>query len=277
MLKIGFLGPKGTFSQEAMLAYAKGKAHIPCIFNTIPDTLYAVQNGEIDEAVVPIENSLEGAVNVTMDMLAWDVDLKIKGEIVVAIMQNLLVKKGTKQGDIKHIFSHPQCLGQCRKYIRANYPSAETRVFYSTAEAAQEVAGGGNDSAAIGSLMAAQEYGLEVLASGIQDGENNMTRFAVIAGTDGKRTGDDKTSMVFSTEDRPGSLYRVLDIFTLWDVNMTRIESRPAKNELGRYIFFVDIQGHREDEDIRDALTMVKRKTSFFKFLGSYPRYREQV
>jgi len=274
MLKIGFLGPKGTFSQEAMLLYVQGKKHTAFDYNTIPEILLAVQNGIVDEAVVPIENSLEGAVSVTLDMMALEVDLLIKTELVVAVKQNLLVKKGTGTEDIKYILSHPQPIGQCRRYISSNFPQAEIRFVYSTAGAAEEVAKGGSGLAAIGSAAAADVYGLDILAHGIQDGQNNLTRFVIISKEDSERTGRDKTSIVFSTEDKPGSLYRVLDIFNLWDVNMTRIESRPAKNRLGKYIFFVDIEGHRDDDDIKDALTMVKRKSSFFKFLGSYPEWR---
>jgi len=156
-------------------------------------------------------------------------------------------------------------------YINSNFAGVEIKYVYSTAGAAEEVARGDIGLAAIASLKAAEVYGLEVLARNIQDADNNFTRFIVIAKSDSERTGNDKTSIIFSTENRPGSLYRVLDIFNLWDINMTRIESRPAKDQLGRYIFFVDIIGNRDDDDIRDALTMVKRKTSFFKFLGSYP------
>ena len=276
MPKLGFLGPKGTFSHEAANEYLKRKTDYTAHdYASIPEIILAVDRGELDEAIVPIENSLEGAINVTLDVLAFEVDLMIKAEVVINICPNLLVKKGTDPANIKCIVSHPQALGQCRKYISANYPGAEVKSAYSTAGAAEAVVNGNGDIAAIGSLTVAEMYGLDVIASGIQDGYNNMTRFVVLSKTDGIKTGSDKTSIVFSTEDKPGSLYRVLDIFNLWDINMTRIESRPAKNRLGKYIFFVDIQGHRDDADIRDALTMVKRKTSFFKFLGSYPRFEE--
>lgn len=275
MVKIGFLGPKGTFSHEALKAYTINNTdYRPYDFSSIPDILNAVQSREIDEAIVPIENSLEGAVNATLDMLAFDVSLKIKAELVIAVKANILVKPGAKRENIKYILSHPQPLGQCRKYISANFPNAQVKSVYSTAGAAEEVSLGVGDSAAIGSLVSAEEYGLEILARNIQDGNNNFTRFVVVAHEDAVRSGQDKTSIVFSTEDKPGSLYRVLDIFSLWDINMSRIESRPAKDQLGKYIFFVDIIGHKEDQDIADALTMIKRKTSFFKFLGSYPACR---
>lgn len=274
MLRIGYLGPKGTFSEEALFEYAKRiPDYIELEYSTIRDLLFAVQNGEVDEAIAPIENSIEGAVNVTMDMLASEVDVKIKAEVVIAVRQNLLVRKGTGFSDITCILSHPQGIGQCIKYLHTNFPNTRIKYVYSTAAAAEEVAKGDIHTAAIGSVAAARAYQLDVLAHAIQDGDNNFTRFVVVSSSDSERTGCDKTSIVFSTEDKPGSLYRILDIFNLWDINMTRIESRPAKNRLGKYIFFVDINGHRDDKDVKDALTMVERKTSYYKFLGSYPRF----
>ncbi|MCX7843431.1 MAG: prephenate dehydratase [Clostridia bacterium] len=272
MKKIGYLGPRGTFSHEALKKYINGReGYNPVDYSSIPDMIIAVQKGHAEEALVPIENSIEGAVNATLDILAADVELMIKTELVIAVSQNLLVRKGTHKENIKLILSHPQPIGQCTKYLQANFQGVETRYVFSTAGAALEVSHGNGECAAIGSATAAEEYGLEILARGIQDNENNLTRFVAVSKQDSPRSGCDKTSIVFSTDDKPGSLYRILDIFNLWDINMSRIESRPAKNQLGKYIFFVDINGHREDEDIRDALTMVKRKTSFYKFLGSYP------
>lgn len=273
MLKIGFLGPKGTFSHEALLKYKEGNTYSAVDFSSIQELLQAVQSNDVDEAIVPIENSIEGAVNATLDIMAFDVDLLIKSELVIPIRENLLVKKGTSFGEIKHVLSHPQPLGQCRNFLSTSLSGAVIRATYSTAGAAEEVASGNGDSAAIGSLAAAEVYGLEIIKKDIQDSEKNYTRFVVVSHKDADKTGHDKTSIVFSTDDKPGSLYRVLDIFNLWDINMSRIESRPAKNQLGRYIFFVDIHGHREDDDIKDALTMIKRKSSFFKFLGSYPNW----
>lgn len=271
-MRIGFLGPKGTFSHEALEIYAKkivgGCESVE--FGTIPDMLHVADSGAIDEAVVPIENSLEGAVNVTLDMLAGELNLKIKSEIILSIRQNLIAKKGTLKKDIKTILSHPQALGQCRHYLAKEFPHVETRYVYSTAGGAEEIASNGADVAAIGSRKAAEQFGLDILESDIQDDSSNCTRFVVLSREDSPRTGCDKTSIVFSTEDKPGSLYRILDIFNLWEINMTRIESRPARNELGRYIFFVDLSGHRDDCDVEDALKMVRRRTSFYKFLGSY-------
>ncbi len=278
MIRTGFLGPKGTFSQEAMTVYTKEDSEYTGIdYSTMTDLIMAVSKGEIDEAVVPIENSLEGAVSVTLDMLATELDIKIKAEVIIPISQNLLIKRGTRIENIKYILSHPQAVGQCRKYIDSTFPDAMIKYLYSTAEAAKEVARGMADMAAIGSKAAAAVYELEILRESIQDNNNNLTRFIVISKKEAQKSEKNKTSIVFSTENRPGSLYRILDIFSLWDINMTRIESRPAKNKLGRYIFFVDIEGHIEDEDVRDALTMVKRKTSFYKFLGSYPEFEIQL
>lgn len=238
MLKIGFLGPKGTFSQEALLEYKKGNNDfIECAYNTFAEIIYAVNRDEIDEGIVPIENSLEGAVSATLDTLATDVDLKIKAEIAIEVKQNLLIRKGTELDGIKHILSHPQPIGQCRNYLESNFPNAEIRFIYSTAEAAREVAEANFNMAAIGSSTAAKVYGLDIIAEGIQDSKNNFTRFVVVSKEAAQKAAKNKTSIVFSTEDRPGSLYRVLDIFSLWDINMTRIESRPAKNKLGKYIF----------------------------------------
>ena len=276
MIKIGFLGPRGTFSQEALEQYAANKEYTPVDFNSIPDILNGVEKGIVDEAVVPVESSLEGSVNATLDMLSGDAGLKIKNEIVINISQNLLVKKGTSKEQIKRIYSHPQPVGQCRQYISRNFPGVEIVLLSSTSASAKEAAKG-NFYAAIASLTAAKVYGLEAVEKDIQDVKESVTRFLIVSKNSAAPTGNDKTSIVFSTEDKPGSLYRVLDIFNLWDINMTRIESRPSRLGLGKYIFFVDIQGHMEDEDVRDALTMVKRKTSFLKLLGSYPRFEDYM
>lgn len=272
MIKVGYLGPQGTFSEEAAEKVFEDKKYKKQDFGTIAEILVAVADGTIDDAVVPVESSLEGAVTATLDVLAGELDLKIKGEAVLQIIENLLVKKGTKLSEITAVYSHPQAIGQCRSFLSKELSKAEIRHTNSTASAAREVLESTGKYAAIASFAAAKAYDLEVIAQGIQDNGGNVTRFLDISKNYNVKTGDDKTSIVFSTEDKPGSLYGILDIFSLWDINMTRIESRPAKSQLGRYIFFVDIQGHIDDENVRDALTMVKRKTSYYKFLGSYPR-----
>ncbi len=277
--RIGFLGPKGTFSHEAVESYASkhGRTYRLMEYSSIRDVLYALKDGEVEEAIVPIENSLEGAVNVTLDILAKEEELFIVDEYIIPINLNLVAKQGTKPESIKIIISHPQPLGQCRNYLNTNFPDAVQLEENSTSKAAQRVVDGDGTCAAVSSTIAAKLYGLEILEKNIQDVENNRTRFVIVSKDRKEKTGCDRTSIVFSTDNKPGSLYRILDIFSLWDINMTRIESRPSKNALGQYIFFVDIDGHIEDQDVYDALTMVKRKTSFYKFIGSYPVFTGKI
>jgi len=280
---IGFLGPQGTFSHEAALAYIEshaggydlGKSYKLKELLSIQDALLAVKNDDIDEAIVPIENSLEGAINVTLDVLAKEDGLHIVDELIIPINLNLVAKKGTAANDIKVIISHPQPLGQCRNYLNSAFQATIALEEFSTSKAAQRVAAGDGTYAAITSNIAAKIYGLEILASNVQDAKNNRTRFVIVSKALQKKTGNDRTSIVFSTDNKPGSLYRILDIFSLWDINMTKIESRPAKNVLGQYIFFIDIDGHIEDQDVSDALTMIQRKTSFYRFIGSYPIFSQ--
>ncbi len=277
--RIGFLGPKGTFSHEAVEAYESehGREYQLMEYPSIRDVLYALKDGEVEEAIVPIENSLEGAVNVTLDILAKEEELFIVDEYIIPINLNLVAKHGTKPESIKVIISHPQPLGQCRNYLNINFPDAAQLEENSTSKAAQRVVDGDGTYAAVSSTIAAKLYGLEIFEKNVQDVENNRTRFVIVSKDRKEKTGCDRTSIVFSTDNKPGSLYRILDIFSLWDINMTRIESRPSKNALGQYIFFVDIDGHIEDQDVYDALTMVKRKTSFYKFIGSYPVFTGKI
>ena len=268
-MRVGYLGPKGTFSHQAAEAHVRGQDVDVVPYNTITELILALNNKDIDEAVVPIENSIEGAVNTTLDMLAWDVDLYIKKEIIVPIEQNLMARH--KQQRISRIISHPQAIGQCREFLKKHFPHIPVQYTYSTAQAAGQVASSNEDWAAIASKKAAEEYGLQILHASIQDNDSNVTRFIVLGHEFEEHADKSKTSIIFSTDNRPGSLYRILQILNLWDINMTKIESRPAKDSLGRYIFFVDIEGHWQDEDVQDALTMIKKKTSFFKMLGSYP------
>ncbi len=268
-MKVGYLGPRGTFSHQAAEIYAKGQVAELIPYNTITELILTLNAKDIDEAVVPIENSIEGAVNTTLDMLAWDVDLYIIREVIIPIEQNLMVRH--KHKNISRIISHPQAIGQCREFLKKHFPDIPIQYTYSTAQAAAQVASSDEDWAAVASRKAAEEYGLKILYPSIQDNNTNVTRFIVLSHEFGEKAGKSKTSIIFSTENKPGSLYRILQILNLWDINMTRIDSRPAKDCLGRYIFFVDIEGHWQDADVRDALTMIKRKTSFFKMLGSYP------
>lgn len=273
MLKIGYLGPEGTFTQQAAQYYIRDKQAADLVgLPSIRETLLAVQRGELDLAVIPFENSLEGSVNIVLDVLAWEVDLMILDELILRISQTLMVTPGANWEDLSEVYTHPQSAGQCRLFLETHLPKAKLYLTSSNAEGANQAQRQGNAAGAIGPEEAAKIFGLEVVLRDIQDKDNNFTRFVVV-GKDQTHppAAHNKTSIAFSTEHKPGSLACILDIFNLWDINMTKIESRPSRGKFGRYIFFIDIDGHGTDPDVRDALTMVQRKTNFFKFLGSYP------
>lgn len=273
MLKIGFLGPEGTFTQRAVQIYTADNPAELVAMSSIRETLLAVQKDELNLAVIPFENSLEGSVPVVLDILAWEADLHIIDELILPISQTLMINPGAKWQDITEIYTHPQSAGQCRLFLETHLPKAELYLTNSNSEGAKQAKQVGISAGAIGPEQAAEIFGLEVVLRDIQDKKDNFTRFVVVSKNSAKSPGaQNKTSIVFSTEHKPGSLACILDIFSLWDINMSKIESRPSRGKLGRYIFFIDIEGHMVDPDVRDALTMVKRKTTFYKFLGSYPR-----
>ncbi len=288
-MKVGYLGPEGTFSEDAGKLYARMfKGNIELVpYPTFHDLLIAADKKIIGEALVPIENSIEGTVGTVTDLLARDVDLKIKQELVIPVYQYLLAQKGVKISEITDIISHPQPIEQCKDFLRRRLPQAKLHLSYSTSEAARQVALSlgekiiahgkvkGPVFAAIGTLSAATLYGLSVIASKI-NAKENQTRFVVLAKRDHARTGDDKTSIVFSiAKDRPGGLHGILFEFANREINLTKIESRPSKRALGDYYFFVDMQGHRDEPGIRQALLNVKKRSVFFKFLGSYPKFKK--
>ncbi len=263
--KIGFLGPSGTYAEEAA-SKIRGEL-IP--FDSIMEVLDAVQNKDIDIGVVPIENSIEGPVGITLDLLAHDYNLKIKNEIILPIRHNLLTNPEAAVDDIDTVYSHAQALSQCRKFIEKL--GAKPVATPSTSGAAEMILGK-NNAAAVGTKRAAEIYGLKIVESNIQDYTHNLTRFVVLSKLDHVRTGHDKTSAIFSLmEDKPGGLYEVLGEFAKRDINLTKIESRPSKKKLGNYIFFIDFQGHREDKKIKNVLNTIKNKISYAKILGSYP------
>lgn len=266
MVRIGFFGPSGTFTEEAALTL-EGEL---VSFNTIPEVFEAVNRKVVDAGVVPIENSIEGSVGITLDLLVHDYDLKIKKEIILPISHNLLVNPDADLEDIKIVYSHTQPLSQCRKFIEGM--KVEIRATSSTSAAAELIVGE-ETAAAIGTKRAAQIYGLNILIRDVQDYKNNLTRFVVIAHDDHLKTGEDKTSIVFSLmEDKPGGLYDILGDFARRGINLTKIESRPSKEKLGRYIFFADFEGHHEDKEIRNILNMIKSKVGYIKIFGSYPK-----
>jgi prephenate dehydratase len=238
---------------------------------TIPAVMESVANGETSFGIIPIENSIEGPVGITLDSLAHKFDLKIYKEIIIPINQNLIVNPGTKMEDIEDVYSHAQAIAQCQEFISEHRIQPHYAV--STARASKDIVGFKN-KAAIGNRVAAELYGLEILEANIQDTDNNETRFVVVSKENHKPTGKDKTSIIFSIyEDRPGGLYNILGIFQKDNINLTKIESRPSKKGLGKYLFFVDFNGHIEDKIIQDILDEIDENTYFLKVLGSYPEF----
>lgn len=280
-MKVGFLGPEGTFSEEASLLYAKkleGKAQL-YPYGTFHDLLLAADRGKVREAILPIENSIDGTIGIVTDMLVKDVRLLIKQEIVLPIFHQLIAPKGVELKNITDVMSIPQVLDQCQDFLRKHLPKARLHLAHSSADAVKQLASSLGEKigvfAAIGTAAAAKLYGLKIIAAKI-NAVGNQTRFIVLAKTDHPRTGDDKTSIVFSiAKDRPGGLHDVLGAIASRNINLTKIESRPAKKVLGDYYFFADLQGHRTEKIVAETLSEVKRKTSFLKLLGSYPRAKE--
>lgn len=276
-MKLAYLGPPGTFSEEAARQYCRTPSalhHAQLVpVRTIHELLLAVDAGEYELGIVPVENSIEGPVVLTLDMLVHEVNLEIVGEEVLPVRHHLLVRPGVHQQEITRILSHPQALGQCRRTLGQILPQVDFVASSSTAEAARQVAASTEPWAAIGTSLAADLYGLQVAYEGVQDLAENMTRFLIVGKEKAKRTGFDKTSAVFAFgHDRPGNLYAALREFAVREINLTKLESRPAKRSLGDYIFFVDMEGHRDDQLIAEALDQLNGLCSFVRILGSYPR-----
>lgn len=268
--RLAYLGPPGTYSEQAAVDYDRNAELVPC--TAIPTVVSAVEEGLADEAVVPIENSLEGAVTFTLDLLVHHSDLKIRGELVVPIECCLLVDGDTKLRDIKAVYSHPQPFGQCRLYLTNNMPEAVHVASLSTAGAVEDMRASAVPAAAISSRRAAKIYGVPILEAGIEDVPNNLTRFVALAGKDHPQTGRDKTSICFDfRKDSPGILYETLGELAKRNINLVKIESRPDRRSLGRYVFLIDMEGHREDTHVHSALEGVRSRSSMFKLLGSYP------
>lgn len=270
-MSVAYLGPPGTFTETAARLITPGTPELEPR-GDIMDVLWAVEAGEVPRGVVPIENTLEGSVTATLDALAFETELLIEAELELTIELVLAAPAGLGLGDIEAVYSHPVALGACRRWLSSQLPDAERVQATSTARAAEIVAERGG-AAAVANPLAAERYGLEVLADGLADTSTNTTRF-VVAGTRlPPPTGWDKTSMVvFIEENRPGALLQLLEIFAERDLNLTKIESRPTKAELGEYCFFLDVEGHLVDERVGDALAAVKRTHRDVKILGSYRR-----
>lgn len=272
---IAYLGPEGTYSEEAAVKYVEmiGGHWSLEPFPTIHAVALAVASGIADQGVAPIENSLEGSVTATLDILIQDSRLSIRDELVIPIEHTLLVVPGTKAADIQTIFSHPQALGQCRAYLDQCFPNAQKIASLSTVSAIDDVWASPVPAAAISPLRAAQLRNMETLARGIQDNSSNETRFVALARQDHEATGSDKTSICFSfSEDKPGMLYNALGEFSIRNINLAKIESRPTKQSLGLYWFLVDFEGHREDPKVKGVLDFISSQTSMLRIFGSYPR-----
>jgi prephenate dehydratase len=273
-VRLGFLGPAGTFTEQALLTQADLAQADLVPIGSIPDVLAAAASGEVDAGFVAIENAIEGSVNVTLDTLAFETDLLIQREVVIAVHLCLLAKHGAVLDDIKTVVSFPHATAQCRGFLNQQLPGVQAQATNSTADAARSLAENGNGhTAAIGTAHAAEVYGLEVLASGIEDHPENSTRFVVVssAGVPAP-TGHDKTSIVvFQRADAPGSLLSILQEFAARAINLSKLESRPTKRGLGDYCFLIDLEGHIDDELVADALRNLKMKQTDVKFLGSYP------
>jgi prephenate dehydratase len=273
MLRVAYLGPAGTNTEVAAMRLFAGEQLVPLA--TVPAVARAVVAGEAERGVVAIENSLHGTVTDTVDELIAADSIAICGEIVLPIEHVLAAKPGLDRSGVEIIYSHPQSLGQCRHYLEANFPSARTEAALSNAEAVS-IALRTENAAAIAPARAAELYGADILERDIADARNNKTRFVAIGREGSAPTGTDKTSIAFAVaHDRPGTLVSVLHEFADRGINMTKIESRPSGEELGVYIFLVDIDGHRDDPMVEQALAAVREQASFFRIFGSYPAWRD--
>ena len=265
-----YLGPKGTFCEQAARKhfYSKEVNFMP--FLSIAEVFRAVEGRISEYGVVPVENSLEGSVHLTLDLLL-ETDLMVCGEVELRIEHNLIVKSGTRIEMIQLVLSHAQALAQCRRFLEKNLPKADIREVSSTAKAV-EMLNSLNNAASIGPETAAENSGMEILVKGIEDSFNNFTRFFILNKKDASLTGKDKTSIIFSAKNTPGSLYRVLEAFAVREINLTKIESRPERGKPWEYIFYLDFEGHRIEEKNREALKDTEKNCIFLKVLGSYPK-----
>ena len=273
MVRVAYFGPAGTFTEEALLTQPDLAAGDRAPFPAVPEVLAAVERGDADGGVVPIENMIEGSVSVTLDTLAFDSDLLIQREIDLPVSLNLCARPGVALTDVRSVVSFPHAIAQCRGWLAKKIPAAEARASHSTSDAAREVSKSKRtDMAAICNSLAAELYALSVLARDIEDHPENQTRFVLVGRGVPAPTGHDKTSIVcFQREDQPGSLLQILQEFAARAINLTKLESRPTKRGLGDYCFFIDCEGHIADEVMADALRNLVAKQAEVKFLGSYP------
>src|SRR5918997_5158128 len=273
VMATAFLGPRGSFSEEAALLRATSEDLVA--FSSFPALVSAVETGLADEAVLPIENSIEGAVSTTLDLLIHETALRISGELALPVRHFLITRPGVHLEDVRIVTSHPQALGQCRRFLERCLPGVEQVAALSTSGAVKDVAEGDDEHrAGIGTARAAELYGGAILAHDIQDVHTNVTRFVVLAREDAPPTGNDKTSLAFRVrENVPGALHAILAELAVGKLQMTKIERRPSKGWLGDYVFLIDFEGHRLDERVARVLDRVRERCSMLKIFGPYPRF----
>ena len=268
-IKVAFLGPEGTFTQQAAIKHF-GNSAVTVSMNAIDEVFREVDAGAANYGVVPVENSTEGVINHTLDAFLAS-SLKICGEVELRIHHNLLVGQSTHKDKITRVYSHSQSLAQCRQWLDAHYPKAERIAVSSNAEAAKRIKGEWS-SAAIAGDMAAELYDLEKLSEKIEDRPDNSTRFLIIGREEILQSGEDKTSIIIAAKNEPGALYNLLAPFYREEVDLTRVEARPSREGKWTYVFFVDFRGHKDDPAIIKVLAEVSQIVIDLRVLGSYPK-----
>lgn len=267
-MKVGYLGPKGTFSHEACKNYCK-YVDMQIEFRTITETILALENNEVDEVVVPIENSLQGCVTEAIDTLIQNEDIKVKGELLLSINQNLMSNEEYAFNEIQKVYSHPQALAQCKSYLETNLPNSKIIAVESTSYAAQIVSESNEKCACIGNSACLEVYNLKLLAKNIQDNSFNKTKFWILGKEESSKNEKNKMSMIFSVKDKPGALYNVLEIFNKHNLNLTKIESRPAKTVFGEYYFWIDVSIDINSMEL-EAINEIKQNGIYVRLLGRY-------
>ncbi|MFD2189695.1 prephenate dehydratase [Pistricoccus aurantiacus] len=267
-IKVAYLGPEGTFTQQAALKHF-GESAISLPMAAIDEVFREVEAGAVHYGVVPVENSTEGVINHTLDSF-MDSSMRISGEVVLRIHQHLLVSSTTRRDKISRIYSHPQSFAQCRKWLDAHYPQAERVPVSSNAEAARLVRTEWH-SAAIAGDMAAKLYDLEKIYEKVEDRPDNSTRFLIIGNHDVPPSSEDKTSVVVAMRNQPGALHALLEPFHRHQIDLTRLETRPSRSGVWNYVFFIDFRGHQDDPKVAAMLEEVRLRAAELKVLGSYP------
>lgn len=267
---VAYLGPKGTFCEQAAKKYFSLANVTLAPYPSIGTVFEVLEKGQTKYGVVPVENSLDGSVRVTLDLLL-KTKMMVSGEVEHRIIHNLIVKTGTRLNDINVIISHPQALAQCRSYLEKKIPQAQLKEVNSTARAV-ELLNKIKNAGAIGAVTAAKKEKMVILARNIEDDPNNFTRFFILSKKDKPPTGNDKTSLIFSVKDTPGSLFGILKGFAENNINLTKIESRPERGKPWKYIFYLDFEGHRKEAKNHSVLNNMEKQCIFVKILGSYPR-----